>query len=1202
MPLPAPATASISTVPDTLAGLGLMSIGGDQFGSSLGGLNLPGMRSGDSCGGYAQSAPAPSGANMGSFFNGHSGMGGGADVRLEPSPASALRFDHSFHGQQASSVTSLNSAFGVGPLGHLPSLGSGAPVSDASQPWGAAQDKIGSRSFLPAPCSIGALPGAMPSYSVPSGSSSISTMEAPSLTAQTDNGTPRSVAMSLPQPGSAAAPLPSLGASCTGLGAFPFGDGGSTCGGLCSQDQSMSLRVNAPAFSPVAQTTAASGRFRHASQNAQMPRTNMLGQGGGSSASLEHQSMYDSLGLSRSFSCEEPSMSALGNCSGTSASSAYGDSLSGGKLPGQPAPPLPPGPPPNTLGSMPALPGMLPGLDTSSTSGMAASGNRILSAGMGFGASPQAMLPTPHQPGNQGMPMGQGSGNGSGSGGGGGGVGGSRNGSGLSGQSPNYFESPHASSMLAPPASREQVAAVQGMMSKLMNSNPGKHEIRKLLQGLLSQERVAEAHCLVGMLRQVGLPVDVVMYNLLMTAYKKKRLWLSVLQVMQQMQAAGQTPDAVSFNILIDACGKAQELQRAFEYYHEMRRSGLAASVNTYTSLIDACGKCKQLARACELLDLMQREGVAPNAHTFTTIINACTQAQDLERGLQVLHRMVQCSAVSDVGHTSITPYTTLIRACGKALDVDKGFAVLQCMLDVGVKPNVVTFNCLIDACGKAQQLDKAFQAFKLMQHCNSAPDTITYTALIEACSKAGEIDRACELLGQMRSQHLQPNTATCTVLLDASTRSQRIDSSFEILSLMLNSGMRPSPAAFTALIEACNQAGRFDRAFDVLSCMKRSGVRATAATYTSLLDACTRSRALQKAMTVLQEMLNMGEPPDVNCFNMVIHICGDVGKVDFAFQILDYMMSLQLPPNSYTFADLIDTCVRAGDLRRAMQVLYEMKSAGWTPSVATQESILLACARANEPLSTLVSLLDQQRLDGRVLQPAFHVELVETLAMAGRHADAVELFSYLKIESSQASEAKVGEVLHKLQSGQRDGAETSEPLRRLIQLLKKMVGQVTPTVNHSWPSSHETVAAAMPQQYAGGSNGLTSYPSQASASSPQQASDAPRTASPTTSGPAVELNAARESGISQHDPAGQAPPHMPQPPPALASSNAKQISVSAPPGLAIPGRALTPVVPDVGPAASTGIPTLPGCESVAPVQGDATNMARISSPSPDKS
>ena len=46
--------------------------------------------------------------------------------------------------------------------------------------------------------------------------------------------------------------------------------------------------------------------------------------------------------------------------------------------------------------------------------------------------------------------------------------------------------------------------AVQGMVSKMLSVTPNKHEVRKLLQGLLSQERVAEAHCLLGMLRQVG--------------------------------------------------------------------------------------------------------------------------------------------------------------------------------------------------------------------------------------------------------------------------------------------------------------------------------------------------------------------------------------------------------------------------------------------------------------------------------------------------------------------------------------------------------------------------------------------------------------------------------------------------------------------------------------------------------------------------
>ena len=101
---------------------------------------------------------------------------------------------------------------------------------------------------------------------------------------------------------------------------------------------------------------------------------------------------------------------------------------------------------------------------------------------------------------------------------------------------------------------------------------PNKQEVRKMLQGMLAQDRVSETHVMVGMMRMVGLPVDVVMYNLLMTAYKKRRQWQHVLQVMQQMQASGVMPDIVSYNILIDACGKAQQLQRAFEYYDEMVR------------------------------------------------------------------------------------------------------------------------------------------------------------------------------------------------------------------------------------------------------------------------------------------------------------------------------------------------------------------------------------------------------------------------------------------------------------------------------------------------------------------------------------------------------------------------------------------------------------------------------------------------------
>ena len=97
------------------------------------------------------------------------------------------------------------------------------------------------------------------------------------------------------------------------------------------------------------------------------------------------------------------------------------------------------------------------------------------------------------------------------------------------------------------------------LVRKLSASSPSKHELRKLLQGMLNHERVAEVHVLLAMLCDAGLPVDVVMFNLLMTGYKKRRQWQAAQLVMSKMVACGLQPDAVSYNILIDACGPVGE-------------------------------------------------------------------------------------------------------------------------------------------------------------------------------------------------------------------------------------------------------------------------------------------------------------------------------------------------------------------------------------------------------------------------------------------------------------------------------------------------------------------------------------------------------------------------------------------------------------------------------------------------------------------
>ena len=74
-------------------------------------------------------------------------------------------------------------------------------------------------------------------------------------------------------------------------------------------------------------------------------------------------------------------------------------------------------------------------------------------------------------------------------------------------------------------------------------------------------------------------------------------------------------------------------------------------------------------------------------------------------------------------------------------------------MLDAGVKPNVVTFNCLIDVCAKCHDLDRALQVLRLMPLYESAPDAVSYTSIIDTCCRALEVERAFELVAQLQQQ-----------------------------------------------------------------------------------------------------------------------------------------------------------------------------------------------------------------------------------------------------------------------------------------------------------------------------------------------------------------------------------------------------------------------------------------------------------------
>uniref|UniRef100_A0A803LYZ9 Pentatricopeptide repeat-containing protein n=1 Tax=Chenopodium quinoa TaxID=63459 RepID=A0A803LYZ9_CHEQI len=73
-------------------------------------------------------------------------------------------------------------------------------------------------------------------------------------------------------------------------------------------------------------------------------------------------------------------------------------------------------------------------------------------------------------------------------------------------------------------------------------------------------------------------------------------------------------------------------------------------------------------------------------------------------------------------------------------------------MKELGVKPDVVTYNSLIDVYCKSGEVTKAYLLFDKMLEEGICPDVITYTSLIGGLGKAGQPDKAKDVLREMGS------------------------------------------------------------------------------------------------------------------------------------------------------------------------------------------------------------------------------------------------------------------------------------------------------------------------------------------------------------------------------------------------------------------------------------------------------------------
>ncbi|XP_057969239.1 pentatricopeptide repeat-containing protein At4g19191, mitochondrial [Malania oleifera] len=254
------------------------------------------------------------------------------------------------------------------------------------------------------------------------------------------------------------------------------------------------------------------------------------------------------------------------------------------------------------------------------------------------------------------------------------------------------------------------------------------------------------------------------------------------LALFHAMESAGKKPDLVTVVSLISGCGQtgALELGKWIENY--AASNGLKPDVMVCNALIDMYAKCGSINDAKEIFDTMPERTVV----SWTTVITGCALNGEFREALDLFFLMVELGLKPN----HIT-FLSVLQACVHAGFLEKGWECFDLMTKVyKVNPGLDHYSCMVDLLGRRGQLKEALE---FIQKMPVKPDAAIWGALLGAC----KIHRDLEM-GEYVARHLlelEPQTAVSYVeMANIYASAGRWDGVSKLRKMMKSNRVRKSP------------------------------------------------------------------------------------------------------------------------------------------------------------------------------------------------------------------------------------------------------------------------------------------------------------------------------------------------------------------------------------------------------------------------
>ncbi|KAH6818667.1 Tetratricopeptide repeat superfamily protein [Perilla frutescens var. frutescens] len=515
--------------------------------------------------------------------------------------------------------------------------------------------------------------------------------------------------------------------------------------------------------------------------------------------------------------------------------------------------------------------------------------------------------------------------------------------------------------------------------------------------------------------RNIEKPLDITLWNGLMSAYAKNSLFSDALSLFGSLlNFPYLKPNEYTYPSLLKACGGLRRVDYGEKIHTHLIKTGSLSDVVIASSLMSVYAKCGVFVSALKLFDEMPDRDLA----CWNNVISCYFQSGQWGKALEYFERMRSTGLRPD----SVS-FTTAISSCGRMSDLERGEQIHEEVLSSGLVVDDYVAAALVDMYGKCGCTERAKEVFDQIK----TKSLVSWNAMIGSHSQIGDSVSCIELLVRMNEEKLRPNPTTISSLLVACAKSARLQHGRFIHGYIIRNNVFSDIYVESSLVDFYFKCGRVALAENVFRVMPKSNI----VSWNVMISGYVSAGFYFEALGVYDDMTAASVRPDAITLTSAVTACSQLAALERGKEFHNCITESRLNSNQVLMGALLDMYAKCGAVSEAATVFNQLSKrdlVSWTSMIAAYGShgqaskalklfdeMLLACIRPDRVAFLAVisacshaGMVDEGRRFFSLMAHDYGIRpttaeyscLIDLLGRAGRLHEAYEILqqdSYTK-------------------------------------------------------------------------------------------------------------------------------------------------------------------------------------------------------------